>query len=86
MKAFVTGAGGFIGSHVVETMLERGWDVLALVRYNSSGGRWSLGAGIKNAADERYKVEGQEFRSVGNIQTAYYGNPRTWNVMFEMNF
>lgn len=37
MKAIVTGAGGFIGSHVVEALVEQSWDVLALVRYNSQG-------------------------------------------------
>ncbi len=34
----VTGAGGFIGSHLVEELLERGQRVRALVRYTSSGG------------------------------------------------
>jgi len=62
------------------------WVYNALVRYGSGGGRWAVLAGIKNAGDERYKVEGQEFRSVGNIQTAYYGDPRTWTVMVEMNW
>jgi uncharacterized protein YbjT (DUF2867 family) len=33
----VTGAGGFIGSHVVEALLERGATVRALVHYNGSG-------------------------------------------------
>lgn len=31
----VTGAGGFIGSHLVEELVERGADVTALVKYNS---------------------------------------------------
>jgi NAD dependent epimerase/dehydratase len=35
IRAFVTGAGGFIGSHLVDALLQRGWDVTALVRYNS---------------------------------------------------
>ncbi len=32
MKAFVTGATGFVGSHLVEALLERGDDVTTLVR------------------------------------------------------
>jgi dTDP-glucose 4,6-dehydratase len=35
----VTGAGGFIGSHLVEELCERGCEVRAMVRYTSHGGR-----------------------------------------------
>jgi dTDP-glucose 4,6-dehydratase len=34
-RVLVTGAGGFIGSHLVDALAERGADVTALVRYNS---------------------------------------------------
>ena len=34
-QALVTGAGGFIGSHLSEMLLEDGWKVRALVKYNS---------------------------------------------------
>lgn len=34
-KALVTGAGGFIGSHLTETLACRGWSVRALVHYNA---------------------------------------------------
>lgn len=37
MKVLVTGASGFIGSHVVEDLLERGYDVRVFLRYNSTG-------------------------------------------------
>ena len=33
----------------------------------------------RNLSDEVYKTEGQEFSSVGNIRTVYYGAPRTWS-------
>lgn len=36
-KILVTGAGGFIGSHVVEAALDAGFNVRAMVHYNSSG-------------------------------------------------
>jgi NAD dependent epimerase/dehydratase len=36
-RAVVSGAGGFIGSHLVEALLDRGTPTLALVRYVSSG-------------------------------------------------
>jgi len=36
-RAVISGAGGFIGSHLVEALLDRGIPTLALVRYTSSG-------------------------------------------------
>ena len=36
--------------------------------------------------DEVYKVDAQEFSSVGNIQTAYYGDPRTWQMIVGYRF
>ena len=36
-KVLVTGADGFIGSHLVETLLEQGFSVKALCFYNSIG-------------------------------------------------
>src|SRR5262245_27339114 len=34
-RILVTGAGGFIGSHLVETLVQQGVSVRALIRYNS---------------------------------------------------
>lgn len=62
------------------------WLTNGFVTWNHGGGHWQVMAGIKNATDEVYKVEGQEFRSVGNIMTAYYGDPRTWNVSLNYRY
>ena len=35
-KIFITGATGFIGSHLTEFMVEQGFNVIAFDRYNSN--------------------------------------------------
>ena len=47
---------------------------------------WQIRAGVRNLTDELYKVEGQEFSSVANIQTAYYAPPRNWYLTVRRNF
>jgi NAD dependent epimerase/dehydratase len=39
MKIFVTGACGFIGSHLIENLVRKNYDVKALVLYNSTNSR-----------------------------------------------
>ena len=62
------------------------WLLDGFASWTSSGGKWVLTAGVKNATDEVYRVEGQEFRSVGNIQTAYYGHPRTYTFTVDYRY
>jgi iron complex outermembrane receptor protein len=57
-----------------------------LVSWASASNHWYGSAGIKNLTDEVYKVDAQEFSSVGNIQTAYYGDPQTWQVIAGYRF
>ncbi len=62
------------------------WVLNGWVRWLSPEQTWTVMAGIKNATDELYTVEGQEFRSVSNIQTAYYGDPQTWTLSLEYRY
>lgn len=41
---------------------------------------------VKNVTGALYRTDGQEFSSVGNIQTVYYGDPRTWQVTVGARF
>ena len=52
--ALVTGAGGFIGSHLVERLVADGWKVRALVRYSSHD---QLGALVHTAPGVLDEVE-----------------------------
>ena len=62
------------------------WVSNAFVGFTSADQHWELIGGVKNLADEVYKTDAQEFSSVGNIQTAYYGDPRTYSVSLTYNF
>ncbi|NBC37392.1 TonB-dependent receptor [Novosphingobium sp. FSY-8] len=48
--------------------------------------RYYLRGAVKNVTNTLYRTDGQEFSSVGNIQTVYYGDPRTWTVTVGMKF
>jgi NAD dependent epimerase/dehydratase len=52
-RVLITGAGGFIGSHVVEALLREGRHVRALVRYNSRAARGHLDRSDEALAAER---------------------------------
>lgn len=54
--------------------------------WDSPGYDWQIRAGVRNATDKVYKTEGQEFSSIGGIQTAYYGMPRNYYVSVRYNF
>ena len=54
--------------------------------FDSADGRWQFRAGVRNLTDETYKTDAQEFSSVGNIQTAYYGWPRNYYISARYNF
>ena len=49
-------------------------------------GQFYLRGMVKNVGNTLYKTDGQEFSSVGNIQTVYFGDPRTWQVTVGVKF
>ncbi len=72
-RVLVTGAGGFIGTHLVDALVERGAQVTALVRYNSRND-WGM-------LEERYRDGGGGIRVIlgdvtdaGCVRKAVEGN------------
>jgi iron complex outermembrane receptor protein len=53
------------------------WLFDARVVMNDASGRYSLGVYGQNLLNEVYKTDAQEFSSVGQIRTAYFGAPQT---------
>jgi dTDP-glucose 4,6-dehydratase len=74
----VTGAGGFIGSHLVEALLQRGERVRALVRYTSSGGAGFLDA-ITNRRD-RLEIFAGDIRDARAVRQAAAGCRRIYHL------
>lgn len=54
--------------------------------YDSADARWQLRGGVRNLTDKLYRTDAQEFSSVGNIQTAYYGWPRHYYLAVRYSF
>ena len=65
-KVVVTGAGGFIGSHLVERLLELGSDVTAFVRYNSRNDPGVLD--VTGEAKQRLRVVPGEIRELETVR------------------
>lgn len=64
-KTVVTGAAGFIGSHLVERLLERGADVTAFIRYNSNNSAGRLNY-IDEAKRQRLRIVSGD---IGELET-----------------
>src|SRR5205085_10173268 len=76
----VTGAGGFIGSHLVEALLQRGERVRAMVRYTSTGSIGFL-AGCKRALDEeQLEIFHGDIRDARAVRQAVAGCRRIYHL------
>lgn len=72
MTTLVTGAAGFIGSHITETLLRDGQHVRALVRYNSRGDIGHL-ASLPNNLRERLEIRAGDITDPFFIRDAVHG-------------
>lgn len=71
-KVLVTGAGGFIGSHLVEKLVALGASVRAFVRYNSRGDPGLLGLSAPEIFS-RLEIVGGELRDSDAVRKAVNG-------------
>lgn len=75
-KVLITGAGGFIGSHLVERCAALGHEVRAFVRYNSQG-RWGWldrlprGAGVEVVSGDIRDLDSVR-RAVQGVDTVFH--------------
>jgi len=72
-KVLVTGAEGFIGSHLTERLVELGAEVTALVQYNSFNNWGWIDSFDKNVSDS-IKVETGDIRELDGMNRIVKGN------------
>lgn len=71
-RILVTGADGFIGSHVVETLVGEGHDVRAFVYYNSFGHHGWLDS-VDERVQKAVEVVAGDIRDPGGVREAMQG-------------
>lgn len=71
----------------IEGLFQSGyWVEDARIVWENASKKLALGLYANNLTDRAYKTDGQEFSSVGNIRTVYYGNPRTFMLKFTARY
>ena len=73
-KVLVTGAGGFIGSHLAERLTELGYSVRAFVRYNSNNNWGWLEKSSYLKDIEIYSGDIRDYDSVRNAMKGCQGS------------
>jgi NAD dependent epimerase/dehydratase len=78
-KILVTGAGGFIGSHLIEELVRQGEEVRALVRYNSRDERGLLEDLPKEIQDQIEVVPG-DLKDPDGVKKAVKGCSKVFHL------
>ncbi len=71
-KVLVTGADGFIGSHLTETLVERGYDVRAFTFYNSFN-TWGWLDSLPDKIKKEIEVHPGDIRDPNGVRNAMTG-------------
>lgn len=80
------GEARFVDAHFLsvdnrEGLSEDGYTLVnAYIQASFDDGRYYLRGGARNITDTLYRTDGQEFSSVGNIQTVFFGDPQTFTI------
>ncbi|MFC2091742.1 NAD-dependent 4,6-dehydratase LegB [Elusimicrobiota bacterium] len=78
-KIFVTGAGGFIGSHLVEALVEKGCNVCAFVHYNSFG-RWGWLDYVEKEVRDSIEIISGDIRDPYGVKRAMQDSEVVFNL------
>lgn len=78
-RVLVTGAGGFIASHLVEALAAQGAQVRAFVRYNSRGDPGLL-AQLPQASREQVELMAGDLRDLPAVQAAMQGAAHVFHL------
>ncbi|MFV0239105.1 MAG: NAD-dependent 4,6-dehydratase LegB [Lacrimispora sphenoides] len=71
-KVLVTGADGFIGSHLTETLIERGYDVRAFTFYNSFNS-WGWLDSLPDEIKKEIEIHPGDIRDPNGVRNAMTG-------------
>lgn len=78
-KVLVTGADGFIGSHLVESLLEKGYEVRAFVYYNSFG-NWGWLDTLPKEKLDKIEIFAGDVRDPNGVRTAMKGVDQVFHL------
>ena len=71
----------------IDDLFQKGyWLADARIVWENVSKRFAVGVYGNNLFDKLYKTDGQEFSSLGNIRTVYYGAPRTFTLRFTARY